>query len=42
LELGLGADVTFYSKPDALNQAYGDHPVSTKLFLRIRPGLMKH
>ena len=42
LQLGLGADVTFYSKPDALNQAYGDHPVSTKLFLRIRPGLMKH
>ena len=42
LQLALGADVTFYSKPDALNQAYGDHPVSTKLFLRIRPGLMKH
>src|SRR3954471_22884377 len=42
LQLGLGADVTFYSKPDLLNPAYGDNPVSAKIFLRIRPGLMKH
>jgi hypothetical protein len=42
LQLGLGADVTFYSKPDVLDQAYGDRPVSAKVFLRIRPGIMKH
>ena len=42
LQLGLGADVTLYSKPSALNPAYGDNPVSAKVFLRIRPGLMKH
>jgi len=42
LNLGLGADVTFYSKPAALDAAYGQNPVSTKVFLRIRPGIMKH
>ena len=42
LNLGLGADVTFYSKPSELNAAYGDNPISTKVFLRIRPGTMKH
>ena len=42
LQLGLGADVTFYSKPDVLNPAYGNDPVSAKVFVRIRPGLMKH
>ena len=36
--LGLGADVTFYSKPAALNAAYGDNPVSFQIFLRVRPG----
>lgn len=36
--LGLGADVTFYSKPAALNAAYGDNPVSFQMFLRVRPG----
>lgn len=41
INLGLGADVTFYSKPDVLNAAYGDNPVSAKVFLRIRPGTMK-
>src|SRR6266404_4175447 len=42
INLGLGADVTFYSKPDVLNPAYGDNPVSAKVFLRIRPGVAKH
>jgi hypothetical protein len=42
LNLGLGADVTFYSKTRALDAAYGDNPVSAKVFLRIRPGMMKH
>ena len=36
--LGLGADVTFYSKPSALNAAYGNNPVSFQIFLRVRPG----
>jgi hypothetical protein len=37
-QLGLGADVTFYSKPAALDSAYGQHPVSFQIFLRARPG----
>ena len=37
-QLGLGADVTFYSKPAALDAAYGVHPVSFEIFLRMRPG----
>jgi hypothetical protein len=38
-QLGLGADVTFYSKPAVLDSAYGANPVSFRVFLRIRPGL---
>lgn len=37
-QLGLGADVTFYSKPAALDASYGEHPVSFQVFLRMRPG----
>jgi len=37
-QLGLGADVTFYSKPSALDVSYGNHPVSFQIFLRMRPG----
>lgn len=37
-QLGLGTDVTFYSKPSALNVAYGREPVSFQIFLRMRPG----
>jgi hypothetical protein len=37
-QLGLGADVTFYSKPSALDLSYGNHPVSFQIFLRMRPG----
>src|SRR5271167_3223051 len=36
-QLGLGADVTFYSKPSALDATYGSHPVSFQIFLRMRP-----
>ena len=36
-----GGDLTFYSKPGALDAPYGRRPVSYKLFLRIRPGKMK-
>jgi len=40
VSVGVGSDLTFYSKPDVLVQLYGDHPVSWKLFLRLRPGKM--
>ena len=37
-QLGLGADVTMYSKPASLDLAYGKHPVSVQIFLRMRAG----
>jgi hypothetical protein len=37
-QLGLGADVTFYSKPAVLDAAYGNNPISFQIFLRVRPG----
>jgi hypothetical protein len=37
-QLGLGADLTVYSKPATLDAAYGQHPVSFQIFLRLRPG----
>jgi hypothetical protein len=40
LSVAIGSDLTFYSKPDVLDQLYGAHPVSWKLFLRLRPGKM--
>ena len=41
-QLGIGADLTFYSKPAALDTLYGKTPVSFELFLRFRPPAMKH
>ena len=41
-QLGLGADVTFYSKAAVLDPAYGDHPVSFQIFIRMRPGRSDH
>jgi hypothetical protein len=41
-QLGLGADVTLYSKPAALDPVYGNSPVSFRVFLRLRPGLSGH
>lgn len=41
-QLGLGADVTFYSKPGVLDTAYGANPVSFRIFLRVRPALNEH
>ena len=38
LQMGLGADVTFYSMATRLKSAYGDGPVSFQIFLRFRPG----
>jgi hypothetical protein len=37
-QLGLGADVTFYSKPAVLDASYGNRLVSFQIFLRVRPG----
>jgi hypothetical protein len=37
-QLGVGADVTVYSKPAVLDAAYGNFPVSFQVFLRMRPG----
>lgn len=37
-QLGVGSDVTFYSKPAALDASYGTRPVSFQIFLRARPG----
>jgi hypothetical protein len=41
-QIGLGGDVTFYSKPAVLDPIYGDNPVSFHVFIRIRPGFMGH
>ena len=41
-QLGVGADVTFYSKPAVLDSSYGANPVSFRLFLRLRPGQAEH
>ena len=41
-QVGLGGDVTFYSKPAALDPIYGNAPVSFHLFVRVRPGSMVH
>ena len=41
-QMGLGGDVTFYSKPAVLDPIYGNDPVSFHVFLRVRPGLMEH
>lgn len=38
LKLGVGADVTIYRFPSGLEPIYGDFPVSTHAFLRLRWG----
>ena len=42
LRVGIGADVTFYHVPTGLKPIYGSSPTSFHVFLRIRPGKMKH
>jgi hypothetical protein len=37
LSTALGAQVTFYGKPDFLTSIYGQHPLGVILFLRVRP-----
>jgi hypothetical protein len=41
-QLGLGADITFYSKPSVLDANYGSNPVSFRVFLRVRPSKTEH
>jgi hypothetical protein len=41
-QLGLGADITFNTKPAVLDSTYGMNPVSFRIFLRVRPGLTDH
>jgi len=41
LSMAIGSDLTFYAKPSVLDQFYGNHPISWRLFLRIRPAKMK-
>ncbi len=41
-QLGLGADVTIYSKPAVLDATYGNYPASFQIFLRMRPGRQEH
>jgi hypothetical protein len=36
-EGGIGADVSFYRVPDALQPMYSAHPVSFHIFFRLRP-----
>lgn len=38
-QIGLGADVTFYSRPGSLDTFYGTNPISFSIVLRFRPGL---
>lgn len=41
-QFGLGADVTFNSKPSVLDAAYGANPLSFRVFLRVRPSVSEH
>jgi len=40
ISVGVGSDVTFYSKPSQLDTIYGSNPASYRFFLRLRPGKM--
>lgn len=40
LNVALGSDVTFYSKPAVLDSVYGNAPVSYHFFVRVRPSRM--
>jgi hypothetical protein len=41
-QLALGADLTFYSKPEILNATYGTDLASFQVFVRVRPALSHH
>ena len=40
MTVGVGTDVTFYSKPSQLDPIYGNNPTSYRFFLRFRSGKM--
>lgn len=40
VSMGVGSDITFFSKPSILDRIYGDNPVGWKVFLRFRPAKM--
>ena len=42
LSTAVGAQVTFYGKPEFLSPIYGQHPVGVILFLRVRPAGNAH
>lgn len=39
-DVTLGADLTAYSKPPALDAVYGSNPISFQIFIRLRPAAM--
>jgi hypothetical protein len=41
LSIGVGGDLTFYSKPAILDSVYGNNPKSYKFFIRLRPARMR-
>ncbi|HLL71900.1 MAG TPA: hypothetical protein VK363_10730 [Pyrinomonadaceae bacterium] len=41
LLVGVGGDLTFYSKPALLDSVYGSNPKSYKFYIRLRPARMK-
>ena len=41
VSFAIGGDLTVYSKPSILDRLYGTHPVSWKIFFRLRPAKMK-
>ena len=41
VSMAIGSDITFYSKPLILDSVYGQHPVSYRIFVRLRPSKMK-
>ncbi|HJR07889.1 MAG TPA: hypothetical protein VJ842_11550 [Pyrinomonadaceae bacterium] len=41
VSVGVGGDLTFYSKPALLDSVYGSNPKSYKFFIRFRPARMK-
>jgi hypothetical protein len=41
MAVGLGADVTVHTRPGILDSRYGEHPIGTHFFVRLRPSANK-
>jgi hypothetical protein len=41
MAVGLGADVTVHTRPGILDARYGEHPIGTHFFIRLRPSAYK-